>query len=1201
MRLNPSRFTLCAAIAVVMLFAATWSRANGQANDPAADPAEVRQDPDFQVQGEYVGPEKGMQVIAVGDGEFDIVVFEGGLPGAGASAEEPRRLEGDADTVEQLSESMNLRRVERKSSTLGSTAPPGAVVLFDGTQTSIDDHWVDGRLSEDGLLMQGTTSQDRFQDYRLHLEFRCPWMPTKSGQARGNSGVYHQGRYETQVLDSFGLQGRMNESGGIYSVRDPDLNMCFPPMSWQTYDVDFTAARYDDSGKKISDARMTVRLNGVVVQNDVVVPKTTTAAKLRESPEPGPIYLQDHGNPVRYRNIWVLPRDAEREARRPIVPGFERFYADGGRSLAEGGRILINSLACDACHSDPQETMLPQKRGPGLADVGARVRPDALIDMILQPHATKPGTTMPLVWHDADDATRRERAEAVASYLLLTADKPLIDRAMTREIAEKGKQLYHRVGCVACHEAFDGKETPKATTVPLGDVAKKYTAVSLAKFLRHPHDVRPGLRMPAIAGSDADAMAIAAYLTRTVTVRESKAKFQRRIYRGEWQKLPDFEKLQPVQTDQVTGLRINDIMPKNDYGVIFEAELPIATDGDYTFTLASDDGSRLRIGDQELAVDGIHPRETRQATFRLEKGTHPIRIEFFNAGGGAELSLKMREPGIGDVDIAALIADPDNPIPSELLPSQFEPNRELVDTGRELFQRSGCINCHAMGPPQPRALTAPSMARSRLDQGCLAAEVPAGAVDYELSPAQRGAIIARLTELASSGRSDRVSESTTPQTEDVQRVHLTMATLNCYACHRRGEWGGPELARDSHFQTSTPEMGLEGRIPPPLDGVADKLNDEYFATLLQEGAKLRNYMHTQMPGYRYEALRPLHEALVRLDRSDEMKQANNPESDEQVLGSGRRAVGNKGLACIKCHSYGGNKGGGIGAIDMLNMSKRLRESWFHRYLQDPVGYRPGTRMPNSFVDGRSALENLYGGDPTLQIDAIWRYLKAGKDAKEPEGLKQGVILLAPTDRPRIYRNFFVDVSGRGIGVGYPSEINLIWDAERMSLPRIWKNSFIDASMHWRNRGQGRQQPLGDSVVDIDRRTPFAILEAIDSPWPEESGRDMGYRFRGYRLDSDGNPTFRYTIGEISIEDSPLPKKLGDGFGIERTVTVANPTDQTLIWQIAEGDLKKTDDGYEIGKAMLEIEGVSCELMNDGKTLRAVIPPGNHTMKETIRW
>ncbi|MGI9472598.1 MAG: family 16 glycoside hydrolase [Rubripirellula sp.] len=1196
MRLAIFSETPALALTITLLLALSGDRFV-RAEEPAADLKVVTQDPDFPIQGEYLGKQKGMQVIGVGDGEFDIVVYEGGLPGAGAASDVPRRLEGDADTVEQLVESMELKRVERRSPTLGSTPPAGAVVLFDGTQESVDQHWRDGKLSANGLLMQGTISQDLFQDYTLHLEFRCPWMPTKSGQARGNSGVYHQGRYETQVLDSFGQQGRMNESGGIYSVRDPDLNMCLPPMTWQTYDVDFTAARYDAEGKKTSDARMTVRLNGVVVQNDVTVPKTTTAAKLKESPDPGPIYLQDHGNPVRFRNIWVQPRDSQREARRPIVPGFERFYADGSSSLSEGGRLLINSLACDACHRSADERVLPRKRGPVLAEVGSRVRPDALVEMIAQPHGAKPGTTMPIVWHDVAAPTRRHRAEAIASYLLLSGAGDLVDRPITKQIAEKGEQLYHRVGCVACHPSFSGEATPKATTIPLGKVDQKYTVLSLAKFLRHPHDLRPGLRMPALVGTDADAVAIAAYLTRAVTVRESTAKFRRRIYRGEWAKLPDFEQLEPVKSDSVSGLQINDIKPVNNYGVVFEAELPIAHDGSYVFTLASDDGSRLRIGDQELLIDGIHPRETRQATFDLTAGLHKVRVEFFNGGGGAELSLKMDDPSVGNVDIASLIVDPANPVPKVLLPSKFEPLASLVDEGRQLFRTSGCVNCHAMGPPQPSVVQAPPLNRLRVDRGCLAASVPSGAVDYELNPTQRAALAARLTQISAD------SDEPDPwQVDDAQRVHLTMAALNCYACHRRGELGGPELARDSHFQTTTPEMGLEGRIPPPLDGVGDKLNDAYLETLLEDGARLRKYMRTRMPGYRYQALRPLHQSLARLDRRDEMNQAESNQANDKVLNSGRRAVGNKGLACIKCHSYGGNKGGGIGAIDMLNMSTRLRESWFHRYLQDPVAYRPGTRMPNSFVDGRSALTDLYDGDPTLQIDAMWRYLEAGKDAKEPEGLKQGTILLAPTDQPRIYRNFFQDVSGRGIGVGYPGDINLIWDAERMSIPRVWKNSFIDASMHWRNRGQGRQQPLGDSIVEIDRRTPFAVLATKDAAWPQQSGRELGYRFRGYRLDKEGNPSFRYSIGEISIVDTPRPERTGETSSIVRTIEIENPTDQPVTWLIAEGEIQQVGDRFSVdGNVELAIDGVACELLDGGKSLRAVVPPGNHRMTETIRW
>ena len=1191
-----------------ILFVSTFlwtvvSVTSGDAEEPAAELAVVKQDPDFSVQGEYLGPQKGLQVVAVGDGEFDLVVFEGGLPGAGAQPGEPRRIEGDADTVAQLIESMDLKRVERQSPTLGAPPPAGAVVLFDGTQESIDQHWQTGKLSEGGLLMQGATSKDLFQDYELHLEFRCPWMPNKSDQNRGNSGVYHQGRYETQVLDSFGLKGLNNESGGIYSVKKPDLNMCFPPMTWQTYDVEFTAARYDADGKKTSDARMTVRLNGVIVQNDVAVPKTTTAAKLGESPDPGPIYLQDHGNPVRYRNIWVLPRDATRDARRPIVPGFERFYVEGSAALAEGGRLLINSLACDACHASRHEKLLPQKRGPGLADVAGRVRPDALVEMIAQPHEVKPGTLMPMLWHDVDAATRRHRAEAIASYLLLSGTGELTDRPMTKKIADKGKQLYHRVGCVACHPSFVGARTPHATTVPLGQVEKKYTVLSLANFLRHPHEVRPGLRMPTLARTDADAVAIATYLTRKVTVRESKARFRRRIYRGTWQKLPDFDTLDPVQTDSVLGLKINDIKPVNDYGVVFEAELPIAREGRYRFTLASDDGSRLRIGDNELTIDGIHPRQTRQATFLLTAGTHPIRVEFFNGGGGAELSLEMNDPGVGEVDIATLIADPQNPIPKSLLPSKFEPSADLVDEGRQWFVNSGCVNCHATGPPQPSVLSAPPLDRLRLDQGCLAIDVPPNAADYELSLAQRSAINAWLQYVSSA-----TAKSDAWKMDDEQHVHLTMAALNCYACHRRGELGGPELARDPHFQTSTPEMGLEGRIPPPLDGVGDKLNDDYFATLLENGANLRNYMRTEMPAYRYEALRPLHQALVRLDRHDGIEQVKNAQSEEDIVGSGRRLVGNRGLACIKCHSFGGNKGGGIGAIDMLQMNSRLRESWFHRYLQDPITYRPGTRMPNSFVDGVSAFTDLYDGVPSLQIDAMWRYLQAGKDAKEPEGLKQGAILLSPTDRPTIYRNFFENVSGRGIGVGYPVDINLIWDAEQMSLPVAWKNGFIDASMHWRNRGQGRQQPLGDAIVEIESQTPFALLPTIDAPWPQESGRERGYRFRGYRLDEEGNPSFRYSLGAISIQDTPRPKrnKKADEAGrtslIVRTIEVTNPTDQLLVWQVATGDVRETESGYKVSEKLhLSIQGVTCQWIESLQSLRAIIPPGNHRIIETIQW
>ena len=197
-----------------------------------------------------------------------------------------------------------LTRVERLSPTLGRKPPEGAIVLFDGTSA---DEFDGGKMSDDKLLMQGCTSRKKLGSGELHVEFMLPWMPNARGQGRGNSGVYLQGRYEVQVLDSFGLTGEQNACGGIYSISKPLLNMCLPPLTWQTYDIDFTPAQFDAAGKKVKNAVTTVRHNGVVIHDHVEIKGSTGGGKPEDSTG-GQIQLQGHGNPVFYRNIWVLPR-----------------------------------------------------------------------------------------------------------------------------------------------------------------------------------------------------------------------------------------------------------------------------------------------------------------------------------------------------------------------------------------------------------------------------------------------------------------------------------------------------------------------------------------------------------------------------------------------------------------------------------------------------------------------------------------------------------------------------------------------------------------------------------------------------------------------------------------------------------------------------------------------------------------------------
>ncbi len=294
-------------------------------------------DDDFPFAGEFVGKMResalGIQIIPWGKGQFDAVICPGGLPGAGWTRQPAARqrvngrreteggntlrfsangwlalLKGDEIQLQDFKGTPigQLSRVRRASPTLGATPPPGAVVLFEGK--NLDAFEKGARATPDGLLMEGATTKEAFGNCSLHLEFMLSYMPEARGQGRSNSGVYLQSRYEVQVLDSFGLSGENNECGGIYTIAKPEVNMCLPPLTWQTYDIDFQAPAFDATGNKTSDATMTVKHNGVLVHEEVKVPHLTRAAPSNKEAATGPLHLQNHGNSVRYRNIWVVKK-----------------------------------------------------------------------------------------------------------------------------------------------------------------------------------------------------------------------------------------------------------------------------------------------------------------------------------------------------------------------------------------------------------------------------------------------------------------------------------------------------------------------------------------------------------------------------------------------------------------------------------------------------------------------------------------------------------------------------------------------------------------------------------------------------------------------------------------------------------------------------------------------------------------------------
>lgn len=223
---------------------------------------------------------------------------------------------------------LKVARPEDKQDVKGTPPPQGATVLFGGTAKSLKANWEkqDGggepgwEITEGAALVKGGSivTKEKFNEpIHVHVEFRTPYDPEKkkSGHLVGNSGVYLQGRYEVQILDSYGVpveKYALADCGSIYDVAVPKQNVCKAPTVWQSFDIEFYPPKFDAAGKKTQPARMTVFQNGVKLHDNQPIPLDNTTAGMGGDPKtPGPIMLQDHGDPVQFRNVWVKKLDAK--------------------------------------------------------------------------------------------------------------------------------------------------------------------------------------------------------------------------------------------------------------------------------------------------------------------------------------------------------------------------------------------------------------------------------------------------------------------------------------------------------------------------------------------------------------------------------------------------------------------------------------------------------------------------------------------------------------------------------------------------------------------------------------------------------------------------------------------------------------------------------------------------------------------------
>ncbi len=802
------------------------------------------------------------------------------------------------------------------------------------------------------------------------------------------------------------------------------------------------------------------------------------------------------------------------------------------------GYVLLGELNCTACHAATakQAAWLSPKLAPRLANIGSRASAEWLQRYLAAPHAEIPGTTMPDVLRGSS-----EHAEALKHYLLSLAPVKFQRVMPDRAAVARGEILYHRVGCVACH-APQNTTTNSPASTPLPRMVEKWAFDGLRRFLRDPLASRPSGRMPAMHLTDGEAADIAHYLLRETKV---PAPLEVTQFRNRPRSLEDFDTAEPGRTGPADSFSLEN----RDGGssLRFHGWLRVEQTGEYTFHHVSAGASRLRVGGQwRTGADSWQRDKTdEKRTVRLEAGWREITVDYAPRGSKPPmLKLEWEGPGVAREVIPASRLRSEREAVTEPVP--FVVDATKAAKGRALYAELNCAACHESKAP---VNLPPTLAALQPSRGCLA-EKPAGrAPDYHLDAAQRTVLQQALTSL-------NRPELAAPSTQ--QRVTHILASLNCIACHTRDGVGGVKPERDAFFTSNGEDLGEEGRIPPKLDGVGDRLRPAWLSNVLATGASVRPYFDTRMPQFGATNVSHLTDLFVALDRRAQVLKPVSDAPDVQ-RDVGRKLTGTDGLSCVACHRFNRQPGQALQVIDLTMTSERLNEDWFRQFLRDPNKFHPGTRMPAFWPDGKSLLPALLDGDTDRQHAALWTYLADGPRAKFPEGLSRQNVELIVGGEAVVYRGKLWEAGFRAVAVGYPGALNAAFDAEEMRLALLWRGRFLNAGAHWGSQGMGQIRPLGPDPVVFPHGSALAVLADANAPWPAESSRDLGMKFRGYQIDPLKRPTLLYDFRTVGMEDFLAPTEAAGKAGLRRMVKFSGPLPEGLHLRLAVGKLAPTGD------------------------------------------
>ena len=859
-------------------------------------------------------------------------------------------------------------------------------------------------------------------------------------------------------------------------------------------------------------------------------------------------------------------------------------------SLEEGlkGRALLEELNCVACHKS--ETLKQSsRRSPRLSQVGGRVHPDYLRAFLANPHLVKPGTPMPDLLEGRGNDERSEIAEALTHYLVSlntgATFAPVFPDAVA---AEQGEKLFHSVGCVACHSPRDpeGKELLAATSVPLGELEGKYSFASLTSFLRRPHSVRPGGRMPDLNLPGQEVDRIAHYLLKKTRVPGHLA-FT--TWRGNvW------EGLEGAVTKERAG-EVADFSPEklgrihHQTAVRYEGYLKGIKEGDFKFYFEANGGG-VRLNGKDVIKEKPSNRrgvKKLQGVASLKMGWNHIEVTYFHTGRDPRFRLEMEGGEFPRGSIPSTMLSVSQQSISPFVPLEPQPN--LVEAGRTHFESLGCAQCHDDIKVDHGEFTA--LAELSHVGGCLSEK--GASPRFDLSEKQR--LLLR----------DAILRLNAPPLDDQAIVNKTLATFNCIACHERKGLGGISPERNAYFTGTKEALGDQGRLPPPLTHVGAKLTKDWLSEVMVHGGRQRLYLNTRMPRFGGENVAHLVERFGKVDSLEEVSLptvSNIRESKD----AGYEMMGTQGLSCIACHDFNGQKSGGAGALELIHVTKRLQKNWFHLYMRQPSRFHPTVIMPSYWPGGVSVRKEVLDGSADLQIEALWNYLADGARAKNPKGLSRQSPELRVADETVMCRGRGT-AGYRGIGVGYPERISLAFDSEEMALRMVWKGEFA-------NIGHGRFHARGSDRISFPAGIPFHRLESMEDEWPYKGKtdylfpQDHGYEYRGYVLNQDKRPRFRYRYGEVAVEDffEDLLDQKGKAF-FRRSMTFTTKVDQEMFFfRVGSGmSITKTGKEWKVDGLTLRLSGEGKALIREGEPqellLPLTLPAGKTDIKVEYRW